>query len=198
MSQLVEPQDEAIAVPAAPLAASGPVLVAIGGLSGSGKSLLARRLAPRLGPASGALVLRSDVVRKHMHGIAETERLPASAYTAEVTREVYERLSAAAERALRAGRAVIVDAVFARAGERAAIEAVARICQVPFRGLFLLAQLTVRLERIEARRGDASDADARVVEEQESYDLGTIGWSPIDAGGAADTVLAAALAQCAP
>ena len=53
-------------------------LVALGGVSGTGKSTLARQLAPELGPAPGAVVLRSDVVRKRLHGVAPGDRLPRS------------------------------------------------------------------------------------------------------------------------
>ena len=56
-------------------------LVAIGGLSGSGKSTLAAALAPGI----DARVLRSDVIRKRLFGVAPETRLPASAYTAEVS-----------------------------------------------------------------------------------------------------------------
>jgi aminoglycoside phosphotransferase family enzyme/predicted kinase len=178
------------------IAPAPPVLIAIGGLSGTGKSALSRRLAAHIAPAPGAVVLRSDIERKRMHGIAETDRLPAAAYTAEANRQVYARLAAKAERALAAGHSVIVDAVFARAGERADIEAVARACRRPCRGLFLTADLAVRLQRIGSRGRDASDADARVAREQESYDRGEIGWTMIDAGGTPDTVLAAALSAC--
>ena len=69
-----------------------PRLVAVGGLSGVGKSALAARLRPRSAVAPGALWLRSDVERKAMFGIEETVPLPASAYTSDVTRDVYERL----------------------------------------------------------------------------------------------------------
>jgi uncharacterized protein len=133
-----------------------------------------------------------------LQGVGETDPLPASAYTAAVTRQVYDNLLAAAGRELGAGRSVIVDAVFARADERDAVETLARASQVPFHGLFLVADHAVRLKRVGSRRGDASDADARVVDEQERYDLGTVGWSLIDAGGTADCGLAAALALCAP
>jgi len=51
-------------------------LIAIGGLSGSGKSTLAAALAP----AIGARVLRSDVIRKRLFGVAPETPLPASAY----------------------------------------------------------------------------------------------------------------------
>src|SRR5205085_2600282 len=67
------------------LRSSPPRLVAIGGLSGSGKSSLAARLAPELGVAPGARVLRSDVLRKRRFGLMPEEKLPAEAYTAEIT-----------------------------------------------------------------------------------------------------------------
>jgi uncharacterized protein len=182
---------------AAPLGLLCPALIAIGGLSGTGKSALARRLATSLASAPVALVLRSDIERKRMFGIAETERLPSRAYSGEATRRVYARLADEARRALEAGRPVIVDAVFARHEEREAIAALTRACGVPFCGLFLVAELAVRLERIAARQGDASDADARVAREQEHYDIGTIDWTRIDAAGPPEAVLAAALKACA-
>ncbi|MGB7973646.1 MAG: AAA family ATPase, partial [Roseiarcus sp.] len=102
------------------LAFAPPRLVAVGGLSGVGKSALAHALAPDIGRAPGALWLRSDVERKAMFGIEETGRLPASAYASDVTRFVYERLIAKARIALRAGQSVLLDATFAAAAERSA------------------------------------------------------------------------------
>ncbi|HEY4820985.1 MAG TPA: AAA family ATPase, partial [Xanthobacteraceae bacterium] len=118
-----------------------PLLVAVGGLSGSGKSALARALAPPLPPSPGAVVLRSDVERKAMFGVAETERLPAAAYSEDTTKRVYAALADKARRVIGAGHTAIVDAVFARADERAQIAAVAQAGNVPFRGLFLTADL---------------------------------------------------------
>src|SRR4029079_10194114 len=66
-----------------------PTLIAIGGLSGTGKSSLARELAPHVAPAPGALLLRSDVERKRLFGVAETEHLPSDAYTVEASTKVY-------------------------------------------------------------------------------------------------------------
>ncbi len=60
---------------------AAPVVIAIGGLPGTGKSTLARALAPALGAAPGALVLRSDEIRKRQHGVQPEQRLPQSAYT---------------------------------------------------------------------------------------------------------------------
>ncbi len=91
---------------------SAPTLVAVGGLSGTGKSVLARALAPTVLPQPGAVVLRTDVLRKQHFQIKETDRLPESAYRPEVTRKIYEILVERASRILVQGHSVIVDAVF--------------------------------------------------------------------------------------
>jgi hypothetical protein len=176
------------------IAPPAPRLIAIGGLSGTGKSVLARELAPQLLPEPGALVLRSDVERKTMFGIAETEKLPAPAYTAEVTARVYGALADKARRAVAAGHSAIVDAVFARPGERMAIEDMARAHHLDFCGLFLTADLATRLARVGARGRDASDADAAVAQAQENYDLGALAWRQVDAGGTPAQTLANARA----
>ena len=93
-------------------------MVAVGGLSGVGKSALARALAPEIGRAPGALWLRSDLERKAMFGVEETVRLPTSAYSSDITRDVYERLIDKARIALQAGQAVLLDATFATSAER--------------------------------------------------------------------------------
>ncbi|HXF88243.1 MAG TPA: AAA family ATPase [Xanthobacteraceae bacterium] len=167
-------------------------LIAIAGLSGTGKSVLARDLAPSIGPHPGALVLRSDIERKRLFGIAETERLPAAAYQPEVTIRVYRTLSQHAGRVVAAGHAAIVDAVFAKAEERAAIAAVAKAAHVGFHGLFLVADLQTRLQRVVGRTRDASDADAEVVRQQERYAVEPIEWTKIDASGAPEETLARA------
>ena len=71
-----------------------PIVLAIGGLPGSGKSTLARALAPELGNAPGALVLRSDEIRKRQHGVAPEERLPQSAYSDAASEAVFAALAA--------------------------------------------------------------------------------------------------------
>jgi predicted kinase len=153
-----------------------PVLVAVGGLSGSGKTTLARALAPGLGSSPGAVVLRSDEIRKRRAGVEPTDRLPPSAYTPAAGAAVYEDLFATARIALEAGRSVIADAVFLRASERSAIEAVAREAGATFHGVWLDAPPDILRSRLAGRRGDASDADARVLEGQLGQDPGPVAW----------------------
>ncbi len=158
-------------------------LVAVGGLSGTGKTSLARALAPGLGAPPGALHVRSDVLRKALAGVDELSRLPKESYTTESSAPVYAGMLQSARAGLAAGRAVILDAVYARPAERAAVEALAVEMGVPFAGLWLEAPEAVLIDRVTQRRGDASDATAPVVQAQLGYDLGTIAWDRIDAAG---------------
>src|SRR5262249_10326746 len=102
-----------------------PRVLAIGGLSGSGKTTLALRLAPDVGLAPGAVVVRSDVERKRAAGVPLETRMPEGSYTPEASARTYAGFLARAERVLRAGYSVVLDAVFARDEERAAAEALA-------------------------------------------------------------------------
>ena len=104
----------------------------------------------------------------------ETEKLPAEAYTKEVTARVYASLAEKARRVLAAGHSAIVDAVFAEGFERADVAQAAR--GFDFHGLFLTADLATRVARVGARVEDASDADAAVARAQEQYDLGALDW----------------------
>ena len=166
-----------------------PVLVCVGGLSGSGKSTLAAALAPELGAAPGALHVRSDVERKVLAGVAETERLPAANYSRETSFAVYTGSFGRAERALRAGHSVVLDAVFARQDERRSAAEIARRTASHFAGLWLEAPADLLIARVNSRTGDASDATAEVVTRQVAYDLGRMDWQRVDASGTpADTL----------
>jgi hypothetical protein len=167
-------------------------LIAVGGLSGTGKSTVAYGLAPSLGRVPGARVVRSDIIRKRLFNVELTHRLPDSAYAADVTDRVYRRVREEAATALEAGCCVIADAIHAHPAEREAIAAVARSARVPFVGLWLAAPADILSARIGVRRGDASDATVQVLERQLAYDTGPIEWQQIESGGTLDSVVVAA------
>ncbi len=166
------------------LAKRRPRLIAIGGLSGTGKSTLAYGLAPENGVVPGARVLRSDVLRKRRKAIAPEKRLPKSAYTASEGRAVYRDLGMAAAAVLGSGYAVIADAVFAQQEERDGISAVASTADVEFAGLWLSAPADVLSARLQSRTNDASDATIEVLKKQLDYETGLLGcWHSITASG---------------
>jgi predicted kinase len=107
------------------LAPYPPRLVAIGGLSGTGKSTLSRLLGARLGRMPGARVLRSDVFRKRLAGLAPETRLPPAHYTRHSDEETYEALFESADDHIACGNSVILDAVFLSRSERDVAEAIA-------------------------------------------------------------------------
>ena len=172
-----------------------PSLVAIGGKSGTGKSLLARDIAAKIAPLPGAVILRSDVIRKQLFGVDPLMRLPQAAYAPEVTARAYRMLIERARRIVADGFSVIVDAAYLHEAERADLAGEARELDADFRPLFLDAALAIRLARIGSRKGDASDATADVAALQEDYDLGRLDWPRIDASGSPAETLRRSLAQ---
>lgn len=169
-----------------------PRLVAVGGLSGSGKSTVARAFAVAFPPAPGARLLRSDVLRKRLAGVAPETALPRDSYSLDSARRVYAALYEEAALTLAAGYSAVVDATFLREEERQAIAAVANAAGVPFTGLWLEAPREVLARRIAERRGDASDADLTVLDWQLGLDPGAVAWQRVDAaGGLAETIAAA-------
>jgi len=175
-----------------------PRLVVVGGLSGTGKSMLARSLAPAIGRAPGAAVLRSDVIRKAMLHVPQNQRLDASAYSPSASFLVYDRLLDFAAAALRAGHSVIADAVFGNDMERNRIETLARDAGVKLHAFWLSAPRAVLEERIARRQGDASDADIEVLAAQIRNVSIPEHWSKISAARPAATVLAEAEREIGP
>ncbi len=162
-----------------------PSLVAVGGLSGTGKTTLAAALAPLVGSAPGAVHLRSDLERKALAGVGETERLPEQAYSSEARARIYQVLRERARLVLAAGHSLIVDAVFAEEGERDAIAEVAAGLGAEFRGLWLEADPERLVARVAARHKDASDATPDTVRAQLRSGIGRLSppWAVVDAGG---------------
>jgi len=169
-----------------------PRLIAIGGLSGTGKTTIAQGLAPSVGAAPGAIILRSDVARKAMLGVPETARLEGDAYSATGVREVYKRIFGQAQSIAQLGHAVIVDATFISEEERRLVRDAAEAANVPFTGLWLEAPRDVLEQRLRERRGDASDADTAVLAKQLQNASVPRDWLKIDASGPVRDVVRAA------
>jgi predicted kinase len=177
------------------LSPPAPLLVAIGGQSGTGKTTLARAIAHRLGAAPGAVILRSDVIRKGQFDREPTDRLPPEAYLPAVSRQVFATIADRAAECLAVGHAVIADAVYGTSEQRAGIAAAAARCGAPFLGIWLEAPQATCVTRVTTRTGDASDADAAVVARQsESIDSGSVGWHRLRADRPIAEVAADALA----
>jgi aminoglycoside phosphotransferase family enzyme/predicted kinase len=104
-----------------PRAAPAPV-VAVGGLIGTGKTVLAEALARALGLA----VVGSDRTRKHLAGVSPTERAPAAAYEPDFSRRTFDELFRRAAVVLGSGRGVILDATFRGRDLREQARALAR------------------------------------------------------------------------
>jgi hypothetical protein len=153
------------------LMAQQPMLLLMFGLSGSGKTWLAERLAPPL----DAVHIRSDVERKRLAGLAQGQRtrsdLEQGLYSPGMSAHAYQRLLACADEALAGGYTAIVDAAFHRRGDRADFLALARRHGAAARLIHCRAPRTALQARLEARARagtDASEADLPVLEWQEA------------------------------
>lgn len=166
-----------------------PTLIAIGGLSGSGKSTIAEALAAHVGCAPGARIFESDRLRKAMFAVPATTPLAPEAYRPEVSEAVYKSLCDKAGAALSARGSVIVDAVFDRPGNRTSIERVASALGVPFIGVWLKGEHSMLIFRITGRKNSVSDATVDVLALQETKDIGAIHWQHIDANLSVDAIV---------
>jgi uncharacterized protein len=169
-----------------------PIALAIGGLPGSGKSTVARALAPELGNAPGALVLRSDEIRKRQHGDAPEQRLPQSAYSDTASQAVFAKLAELVRQTAAGGHAVIADATFIDPRDRALVQSAAATSGAVFVGLWLEAPLPVLEQRISSRLGDASDATPAVLRAAARNNPQANHWTPVDVSGSPDSALALA------
>lgn len=154
------------------LAGKWPRLVLMSGLSGSGKTWLAERLAPLL----EAVHVRSDVERRRLAGVGERGRtgsaLEGGVYSKDFTGRVYAHLATAAADILAGGYTVVVDATFSRREERDLFRDLARRTGVPACVIHCQASQEVLQTRIveRGRQGqDASEADVTVLEWQKDH-----------------------------
>lgn len=141
-------------------------LVITCGVSGSGKTTFARRLAQRL----PAIHIRSDIERKRFFGIGRLERSGGerkrALYASETTRRTYAKLRAIASGCLDENYPVIVDATFLREDERKRFVDLAGRKGVPVVILHCRAPDAVLERRVRDRHRegvDASEADHAVL-----------------------------------
>ena len=170
-----------------------PLLVAIGGLSGTGKSVLARGLAGLIEPPPGAVIIRSDVVRKHLFGVGETTALPEQAYRADVIGACLRHAFETAQRVLAQGFSVVLDAAYPGSGTDGNCAFAATY------GMPLCRSVP------DGGSGDAAGADRAakamrptrpgVALEQEAFAIGAVNWHMIDASGTPDQSLRSASAS---
>jgi aminoglycoside phosphotransferase family enzyme/predicted kinase len=163
-----------------------PRLAAVGGLSGTGKSTFARRIAPALGAAPGAVVIRTDEVRKRLMKVPPSQRLPRSAYTGDLHQRSYDSMIDNARTLLKAGHSVVLDATFIDPALRGRVEALAVECRVPFDGVWLEAPLEMLEARVAARVNDASDATVATLQDQLARHNSQVLWRRVDASGDPD------------
>jgi aminoglycoside phosphotransferase family enzyme/predicted kinase len=143
--------------------AGEPSLVITHGLPGSGKTYQSQRLLER----GGAIRIRSDVERKRLAGLQMLEDSRARGldlYSATATAQTYARALDLARIPILAGYAAIVDAAFLRRAERDDARRLAAELGVPLRILACDARPSVLAQRLQARTGDASEADVGVLE----------------------------------
>ena len=166
------------------ISGSSPILIACGGLSGSGKSRIAREIAGFLDPAPGAVILRDDIVKKQMMGLTPTQTLDKKYDTPAFEEVVYDVLRQQAKMALDTGSCVILDALFYNPSERQAAENLAYQMGIPFVGLWMDAPLSVRTERVQKRLRNPSDVrDRSELENQLQLDTGLISWFLVSTDG---------------
>ncbi len=171
-----------------------PVLIACGGLSGSGKSRVARELGGLLDPAPGAVILRDDIVKKQIAGIPPDQELDKAYDTPAYEEVVYDVLRQQAIMALSVGSCVILDALFYNPAERQAVEQLAHDEGVPFVGLWMDAPLSVRTDRIHTRQRNPSDVkETAELNRQLQLNTGNITWHKIMTDGPRDKTVQQAL-----
>ena len=137
-------------------------LMLMSGLSGSGKSTIARELARR----TGAVHIRSDAVRKHLAGVPLEERAGAEVYGKAMTERTYERLLELGILLASQGLSVILDARYDRRAVRLAAIERARSASLGIRILHCEAPDNLLRGRMDSRHGDLSDATSELLEYQ--------------------------------
>ena len=137
-------------------------LILMSGLSGSGKSTVAKSIARD----RGAIQIRSDAVRKHLAGIALDES--GNIYTSEMTQKTYARLQELGIMLVKEGYTVILDAKYDRLSLRQPVITQAQQERIPLKIVYCTAPESVLRDRLNRRQNDISDAGANLIESQKA------------------------------
>jgi len=142
--------------------APAPQLIIMCGLMGTGKSFLANKLGKR----SGIDCLRSDEIRKELHGVERFqhrfEKYRDGIYADAATERTYEALFGEARQHLVQGRSIILDASFMSYQYRKRAAQLARESKARFRIIECTAADDIIRQRLDARLNQENDpSDAR-------------------------------------
>ncbi len=139
-------------------------LIMVTGLSGSGKTTVARQIAQKI----NGFQIRSDAVRKHIAGIGLHVKGDGSVYSPEMTQRTYNRLIELAKILTKAGYNIILDAKFDQLQYRQPLLEFALQENIPLTIIHCTAPLSVLAERLSRRQKDISDATPDLLPQQQS------------------------------
>jgi uncharacterized protein len=137
-------------------------LIMMSGLSGSGKTTVARQLAQQL----NAIHIRSDAVRKHLGGIPLMQRGGDDLYTPEMTQKTYDRLLELGIKLASQGYTVILDAKYDQQALRQSVISSTESNHIPLQIFHCDAPMDVLRDRLQHRTGDIADATADLLTQQ--------------------------------
>jgi len=137
-------------------------IILMSGLSGSGKTTVARKIAPSI----NAIHIRSDAVRKHLAGITLNTTGEEKLYSVEMTSKTYQRLLELGIKLAKQGLTVILDAKYDRYQWRSQAATAAQTAGIPLEIYYCTAPVEVLRERLKKRQGDISDATADILDQQ--------------------------------
>ena len=137
-------------------------IILMSGLSGSGKTTVARKIAPSI----NAIHIRSDAVRKHLAGITLNTTGGEELYSLEMTSKTYQRLLELGIKLAKQGLTVILDAKYDRYQWREDAATAAQAAGIPLEIYYCTAPVEILRERLEKRKGDISDATTDILDQQ--------------------------------
>jgi uncharacterized protein len=150
-------------------------LVLMSGISGTGKSMIARKIAQIF----NAIHIRSDAVRKHIAGVNLMEKAQRL-YSAEMTDQTYERLISLGILLTKQGFNVVLDAKFDRMRFRSSVIQKAEDSQITWQFLHCHAPLSVLRQRLSERLLSKDDISGATPEMLDSQKMQFEDFSPIE------------------